>query len=417
MARVSYDWAGGAKYDPHTERKHKVLREYLRQYLITRCQLPQLERFRFVIVDGFAGAGLYEAGQYGSPLIFLDTLRDTFLEINARRAVENMRQIEIECLLLLNDNDAEAYAALRQNTAGLIAQIKEETPRLHLKVAHYNRKFEELYPELKAEIGRGRYKNVLFNLDQYAYSDVSVGLLTDIMGTWASAEVFLTFAIETILAFLSPDQAANRALNREDEIRAEIYASLKDGKPTINKKEWLGYAEKTIFRHLKAVAPFVSPFSIHNPDGWRYWLLHFANRPRARQVYNDVLHDNATSQAHFGRSGLDMLAYDPDEEAKLYLFDDNSRERAVDQLHEDIPRLISDHGDALTIEDFNLQVYKETAAHSSDIQSVLIENSDLEVLTAKGGERRSANAIRAEDTLRLKTQRGFPLFVPPIRKR
>ena len=77
-------------------------------------------------------------------------------------------------------------------------------------------------------------------------------------------------------------------------------------------KEWLGAAGRIVFDRFRQCAPFVTPFAIHNPKGWRYRLIHLAASYRARQVYNDVLHDNSSQQAHFGRAGLRMLSYDPD---------------------------------------------------------------------------------------------------------
>ena len=61
----------------------------------------------------------------------------------------------------------------------------------------------------------------------------------------------------------------------------------------MTRNEWLGTAERTVFDAFRLCAPYVSPFSINNPDGWRYWLIHFANTYRARQVYNNILHGNA----------------------------------------------------------------------------------------------------------------------------
>jgi hypothetical protein len=47
-----------------------------------------------------------------------------------------------------------------------------------------------------------------------------------------------------------------------------------------------------------------------------------------------------------------------------------------------------------------------------DINSAIIENPDLEVITEQGGgERRKANMIKTSDILRLKQQRSFfPFF-------
>jgi hypothetical protein len=46
-----------------------------------------------------------------------------------------------------------------------------------------------------------------------------------------------------------------------------------------------------------------------------------------------------------------------------------------------------------------------------DVHAVIIDNPDLEVITDSGGERRKANTIRATDTLRIKRQRSFPIFL------
>ena len=415
MAKKNYEWAEGATLDEHSKRKHKILEEYFRHYLITRCKLPQQERFRLAIVDGFAGAGIYKCGRYGSPLIFIDILKKTFEEINLNRATQGMKPIEIECSLVFNDLEADAIEQLKKNAAPLLAEIKQNVQQLHVDVEYYTQEFDQAFPEIKAKVLAGNYRNVLFNLDQCGHSHVSINVIQDIMSSWNSDEVFLTFMISALLTYLSPDQERDRALLKMPKIQKEVFALLEKGDvdSLMNKEAFLGQAEKIVFDTLKGCASsgFVSPFSINNPEGWRYWLIHFANSYRARQVYNNILHDNSTLQAHFGRSGLRMLSYDPNHEGNLYLFDDNSRELAKNDLHDDIPRLISEYGDALTIEDFYTATYNETAAHSDDIHAMIIENPDVEVITPQNGERRSPNTIKPGDVLKLKTQTTmFPIF-------
>lgn len=163
------------------------------------------------------------------------------------------------------------------------------------------------------------------------------------------------------------------------------------------------------FRHC---ATYVSPFSINNPDGWRYWLVHFAGSYRARQEYNNILHQNSTMQAHFGRSGLHMLSFDPREDTgALYLFDVSGRARAKQQLFDDIPRLVTEFGDAVGVGQLYANIYNMTPAHTDEIHSAMIENPDMEIVTEKGGERRKPNTITATDTLRIKRQFSFfPMF-------
>lgn len=91
MTKKAYDWETGAVLEDHTRKKHAVLRRYLREYLITKCQNPHQEKFRLVIIDAFAGAGLYTCGRLGSPLLFVDELSKSTAEINVRRANKGLK--------------------------------------------------------------------------------------------------------------------------------------------------------------------------------------------------------------------------------------------------------------------------------------------------------------------------------------
>ncbi|EKA29580.1 hypothetical protein PABE171_5503 [Pseudomonas aeruginosa ATCC 14886] len=104
-----------------------------------------------------------------------------------------------------------------------------------------------------------------------------------------------------------------------------------------------------------------------------------------------------------------MLAHDPEEEEKLtlYLFDSSAREEAKVQLLEDIPRVISEFGDALNVGDFYSRIYNHTPAHSDDIHIAMLENPDIEVVTKAGGVRRKPGQINIFDTIKLKSQKSF----------
>lgn len=406
MTRKKYDWIGGAELEEHTKKKHSILKRYLRQYLITRCQLPQQEKFRLAIVDGFSGAGLYKCGSYGSPLIFVDVLVSTAREINVNRVAQGMRGIQVECLLMLNDCEKSTVDQLQKNIAPLLAAAKEDDDdNIRFEVYFLNHPFEEIYPQIKERILSAKCSNVIFNLDQCGYSHVNSRTIRDIVRSWRSSEVFLTYMIESLLAYLSPSQEAS-GVPLEHEMREKIDTLLKNGDP-LAKREWLGQAEKIAFEVFKNCATYVSPFSINNPSGWRYWFMHFANSYRARQVYNDILHQDDSSQAHFGRAGLHMLSYNPQDEGQLYLFNKDSRQSAKEALYDDIPRFVAESGDTLAMQDFYEAAYNETPAHSDDIHEMIIENPDMEVITENGGSRRLPNTIKAGDTLKLKSQKSM----------
>ncbi|HEX2591619.1 MAG TPA: three-Cys-motif partner protein TcmP [Rhizomicrobium sp.] len=410
MVEKPYRWSSGATIEEHSLRKHKILREYFFKYLTVRCRLPQQERFRLAIVDGFAGGGRYSDGQPGSPVIFIEELMRATEAMTVQRAADGMSPISIDCLLVLNDQSADAVASLKTHIEPLLGRIKEAVPNLSVRVQYLNKRFEKAYPKIKTTLTEDRFRNVIFNLDQCGHSHVDRNTLIDIMRSFNSAEIFYTFAIQSLISFLqkaNPElleaQLAKVRTTKEDFQKLQV---------AVNRQAWLGIAERVVFEAFRTCAPFVSPFSIHNPDGWRYWLIHFANSYRARQVYNDTLHSNSSAQAHFGRSGLNMLSYDPTHEAgALYLFDTLGRQNAKQQLLEDIPRVVAESGDAIGVGDFYEGIYNLTPAHTDDIHSAIMENPDLEVITPSGGERRKANTITIEDVIKLRSQKSFfPVF-------
>jgi len=114
----------------------------------------------------------------------------------------------------------------------------------------------------------------------------------------------------------------------------------------ISKQAWLGAAERIVFNAFRGMRRLRQPLFNSQSAGLAilaYSFRQFGTRPR--QEYNNILHQNSSSQAHFGRSGLHMLAYDPSEaDSMLYVFDEAGRAQAKLQLHDDIPRMITNYG-------------------------------------------------------------------------
>jgi len=403
LALKAYSWDVGAVLDDHSRRKHKILREYFFQYLNVRCGNPQQTKFRLAVVDGFSGGGRYACGAAGSPIIFIEELQSALETINIRRVTQGLGPVEIECLLILNDAMPDVTAMLRQRCEPLVAAAKDHSPKLHVEIVYSSKPFEKAYPEIRDRLA-GRFQNVIWNLDQCGHVQVEAATLREIMRSTKSVEVFYTFAIESLITFLSRTnpKLMERQVRHLDVNPADLRAI--DG--IVSNDAWLGAAERMVFESFHPCAPYVSPFSITNPEGWRYWFIHFANNYRARQVYNDVLHNNG-NQAHFGLPGLDMLEYDPAKEGSLYLFEAEHRSLAIEKLIYDIPRFVSGAGDAMLVGEFYAAAYSATPAHKDDIHAAMLTSEDIEVLTPAGGMRRRGTQIVPGDTLKLKPQRSF----------
>lgn len=424
MATKHHNWDGETSLGDHSLRKHQILAQYFDAYLEERCKNPIARSFRLAVVDAFSGAGRYSDGNLGSPTIFAETLLNTVRKINERRSADGMPKIDVYCLLVFNDVDQMAISLLEKEIAPFLAMSQEYDSNVNMEVEYFQGKFEELVDQFENRVNESRCRNVIYNLDQYGYSHVNRSTIIRLINSRRSVEIFLTYAIEAFITFLSPKDIAllNKRLRIVD-ITIDTKRPSKIPDPLFQKKEWLGAMERMIFDHFKGCAPYITPFSIHNPVGWRYWLMHFATSHRARQVYNDVLHKNSSPQAHdsspqahVGRAGLDMLAYNPrDEEGLLYLFNDDSREYSRSQLPDDVEKIVYESGDVIMMDDFYRIAYNATPAHSEDINGAIIENRNLEIITPSGRPRRKAGRISLDDALRLARQPTFDLFKYPTK--
>lgn len=202
--------------------------------------------------------------------------------------VQGLEPVEIECLLVFNDANRDVINLLQRNVTPLLAGTSQNNPTLHLRVEYLHEIFEDAYPKIKNLLAKGRFRNVLFNLDQCGSSHVRQETICNIMHSYRHAEVFYTFMIDSLLAFLRKDQPEK--LRKQLDHLGLVDSNVQMLNEMMTKKEWLGTAERVVFNAFQPCAPYVSPFSINNPDGWRYWLIHFSHVYRARQVYNNILH-------------------------------------------------------------------------------------------------------------------------------
>ena len=175
-------------------------------------------------------------------------------------------------------------------------------------------------------LAAGRYRNVVFNLDQCGHSHV--GRQTQ------------SRSCEPIRRLKS--STPSRSRRRSPSFRSPSRSSARPATPSRVGPTQLGI-ERDMRRapgsdrrtdRLERTGPArpISPFSLTIRT---VALLAdpFANVYRARQVYNNVLHDNSSMQPFRG-SGLNMLSYDPRHyDGALYLFDCRpaTGDRAVDR--------------------------------------------------------------------------------------
>jgi len=412
MVKKSYNW-DYVRLDKHTECKHKILRDYIHDYIVIRCRNPLQTRFKLAFIDGFCGGGRYSSSNNapGSPLIFVEELRRAYEAVKLIRINQGIGQkICFECWLFCVDSDRKAVALLKKHIAPLLAEIRAANTDLDLKLHIYHDFFENKYPVIKEIIQKQGINSVLCNLDPCSYTDISTVTLSDIMCSFKSVEIFYTFMLGAALRYKDKtDMQDIKKLLMSLDIPVRELSSLERAETV---KARVSAIENLLWNFFQRYAPYVSALSMHYEGGYQnYWLLHFAKYHEARSAYNNVLHRYANGQIHIG--GIGLLAYHTKNDGISYLFGSEDREKAGEVLQRDAYNLLCKNNEAMEISQFLQSAYRNSLNHSEDIKAALIENPEIEIITTQGGERRKQ--LKKDDIIRLKPQKSF-FFLPSSRK-
>lgn len=411
MSECQYHWEIGEKapiIKQHSIAKHEILRAYLRKYLQTLTITPMQDTFRLTIVDGFAGGGIYRhetTGNtvFGSPLLLLETAKQTAIEINENRSKKIDFKIDY---FFIEESEATANV--------LKGQLLEHGygPQLGETIQLINDEFSNCADRITQFIKKkGRMARSIFLLDQYGYSDVPAPQICNLLNNLPGAEVLLTFAVDSFLTYASDSATTCKLLKKmgiPDCLRGRTFEEIKQ-----SEKRWRLYIQSSMYRELveKCGAPFYTPFFIRSANGHGdYWLIHLSQHARARDVMTGIHWEKNNHFIHYGGPGLNMfqmLGYDPGEDSEFtkqdaFCFDINARQQSVSMLATQIPDLIYSAPDGLSFgELFSLtcntspasaEIYRETVGF-------LLEQEELEVRNQNGGTRRSANSIHNNDQI------------------
>jgi three-Cys-motif partner protein len=198
---------------PHTKAKHDLLCRYLGGWF------PILSRYRgrVIFLDGFAGPGIYEEGEPGSPVVALETLLDhSYLG----------RMNDCEFLFVFNEWDKSRYASL-ERVINELTQRRGGLPP-NIKVGLYNKNFTELATDILQQIeGRSLAPTFAF-LDPFGYKDTPMGVIQRLL-SFNRCELFIYFDFNSAMRFSTSGNVDRRfeALFGTDEFKSAPEAGEK----------------------------------------------------------------------------------------------------------------------------------------------------------------------------------------------
>jgi len=418
MTQKHYDWKNGPDViQQHSIAKHCILQAYLAAYFQTLVSSPKQDVLKLTLVDGFAGGGMYVHSDTrqlvkGSPLICLDSTKEAEFLINKDRK----KPVKLDISYFFVETDHYAYLHLDKilRDEGYGPEINNT---IHLRHSKFQDESDGIIQFIKKKSPRNGRS--IFILDQYGYKDVPTALIQKIFRNLPSAEVILTFGVDSFLNFAS-DKGLTKKLMDEigvpDILQGRTFEEIKS-----SERDWRLFIQSSLYRNLVARcgARHYTPFFIRNKKGHGdYWLIHLSQHHRARDVMTEVHWRNNNYFIHYGGAGLDMfqmVGYDPNYDSAYrgqfelgFEFDDVARDASIASLREQIPRLIYANDEGVNFGVLFATTCNETPASAEIYRSSierLVEHNIIEVISPEGVKRRSAQQIHASDQIVQPSQR------------
>ena len=424
MAKKSYQWDyhNPSKIEQHSLTKHKIIADYLSSYIKTLTVFPCQDEFKLTLIDGFSGGGIYSHTDtkkisYGSPLIMLDTVKETDFLINQNRR----KKLNLNVDYFFIDKEKSACDCLK-----LVLEDKNYSSLVDKSIFIMHSDFKQQANNIINFIRQKSRKTqrAIFLLDQYGYSEVPTQLIKIILDSLSNAEIIFTFAVDSCITYLSdknnistnlfiktgiPDVLQGRTIE-------DIKSSEKDSRLLIQ-----SYFHKELVE--KCGASYYTPFFIRSSQGHGdYWLVHLSKHPKARDVMTQIHWQNNNNFIHYGGAGLNMfmLGYESKYDNSYtnqtefgFCFDDTAHEKSVNALIAEIPHLVYARDNGISFgELFSMTCNNSPASAEIYKQSIesLIQHKQIEVFSKEGSKRQSANTIHDSDVLIKPKQSSIFMF-------
>lgn len=423
MPRKPYNWKDGPDFiQPHSIAKHRILQSYLAAYFQTLVSSPNQDVLRLTLVDGFAGGGMYVRSDTrelvkGSPFILLEATREAEFLINKDR--RKPVDLKVDYFFIEADRHAHSHLDKVLRDEGYGDRIGNN---IQLRHAKFQDEADSIINFIKGKSPKNGRS--IFALDQYGYKEVPTQLIQKIFFHLPSAEVILTFGADSFLNYASDGKLTQSLLDEigiPDVLQGRTIEEIKR-----SDKDWRLLMQSGLYRTLVARcgAKYYTSFFIRNNKGHGdYWLIHLSQHHRARDVMTEVHWDNNNYFIHYGGAGLDMcqmVGYDPDHDAVYkgqstlgFEFDDVARKASIAALNEHIPRRVYANNEGISFGELFATTCNDSPASADiyrDSVGELLEHKAVEVVSADGVRRRSAQQIKSSDQIMAPLQRQ--LFLP-----
>lgn len=391
--------------DDHSLVKLDIIEHYIEIYLKFLTKSCFCSNLKLSIIDGFSGGGLYKNNITGSPIRIKKAIDSTKKIISYEKETSGCMPVNFDIDFRFIEKDQSTYNHLK-TILGDYGYLCNKTECI---LGEFSNNLDDLIQDIK---NKGRAERAIFILDQYGYSDAPISDINKIFRNLKNAECILTFSIDSLIDYLSEQNSKileNLGLSKKD--CEEILDIRKDSTEIRSKLQPILY--KSIVD--ASGAPYYTPFFIKSDKTNRsYWLFHFSSHPTARDEMIKLHWKEQNTFQHFGKAGLNMLVgYSSDCKQSLFEFDNFAKEKSIDILSLEIPKIIKNLK-SIRFDNLKDIIVNDTPA-SFDIIKESLENSiksgEIEFKSEDGSSKRKKHTtIQNKDIVKWVGQRQTYLF-------
>lgn len=237
--------------EPHTAKKHELLRRYFEAWLPIMAKWHN----RVVYIDGFAGPGRYSNGEDGSPVVVLKAARDHAYPV----------QTELICIFVENDQNRcdHLRGVLSDLSPSLPAYVKWEVVCGKFD-EHLTQTFDLLDAQAKA------IAPCLVFIDPFGFSHTPFRTIERVLSN-KRCEVLINFMYEEVNRFLSLEVLS---ADLDELFGTRDWRDV----PNISGSDLRRKAIHDIYlRQLKTAARYVHSFEMRNRTNSTDYFLFFAS--------------------------------------------------------------------------------------------------------------------------------------------
>jgi len=182
----------------HSQAKLDFYAKYLTRYLRILCFAKPIKRIN--VYDVFCGAGIYDDGGKGSPIVAFDAIKKNILD-------EKLKNTNTQISLVVNDKEQQKIERVRKYI--------EPKNQNFCDITYYNCDIEEMFDIVKKEVSHTPKdtRNLIF-IDPYGYKNIKKETLYQLMEN-GRTEIILFLPISHMYRF------TQKAIQDEETVQYE----------------------------------------------------------------------------------------------------------------------------------------------------------------------------------------------------